>query len=133
MIPIYQILQITEEKGNDYIPEIYIIYSSTNKDKATDVYDECLRYEREYSVWLKNMQNAYTAWYTKEFGNNKQNESYAFAGYMRWFKKATENNDNQKHIDFVNDYEKTNPFVTTATKYSEYTTFMFIESELIDD
>ena len=133
MIPIYQVLQITEEEDNDYIPNIHIIYSSTNKDKAIDVYDECLRYKREYSAWIKDMQNAYLDWHTKEFGNNKQSESYVFIEYMRWFKKATEENDNQKHIDFVNDYEKTNPFVTTATKYSEYTTFMFIESELIDD
>ena len=133
MKELFQVLEIIEEANNDYIPKIYIIYSSLNREKAIGFFNECLRYESEYNEWIENMQNAYVNWHNKEFGEEEKNEPLSFPSYMRWFKKATEDNHNQRHIDFVNDYEKTNPFITTATKYSRDTSFMYIENELDED
>ena len=125
MNKIYTVLKIVQEERYFNEAEVSIELATLDEDKAISVYSEYLRYNREYSEWKNQRQKAYEVQQSKSntptllvsiydiFNPNHYNDYVNNGGVsMKGMNKK-----------FIKEYNKSNPFSTTAIDYGEYTRF----------
>lgn len=132
MNKIYTVLKIVQEERYLNEAEVSIELTTLDEDKAISVYSEYLRYNREYSEWKNQRQKAYEEQQSKSdtptllvsiydiFNPNHYNDYVNNGGVLM-------KGMNKK---FIKEWNKSNPFSTTAIDYGEYTRFELKESIL---
>ena len=132
MNKIYTVLKIVQDEQYYNEAEVSIELTTLDEDKAISVYSEYLRYNREYSEWKNQRQKAYEEQQSKPdtptllvsiydiFNPNHYNDYVNNGGVLM-------KGMNKK---FIKEWNKSNPFSTTAIDYGEYTRFELKESIL---
>lgn len=131
MNKIYTVLKIVQEERYLNEAEVSIELTTLDEDKAISVYSEYLRYNREYSEWKNQRQKAYEQQSKSDtptllvsiydiFNPNHYNDYVNNGGVLM-------KGMNKK---FIKEWNKSNPFRTTAIDYGEYTRFELKESIL---
>lgn len=132
MNKIYTVLKIVQEERYLNEIEISIELTTLDEDKAISIYSEYLRYNREYSEWKTQRQRAY---------EEQQNKSDTLTLLVSIYNIFNPNHYNDyvnsggvsikgMNKKFIKEWNKSNPFSTTAIYYGEHTRFELKESIL---
>ena len=132
MSKIYTVLKIIQDERYLNEVEVAIELTTLDEDKAISVYSEYLRYNREYSEWKNQRQKAY-----EEQQNNSDTPTLLEPVYNIFNPNHYNDYVNNRGVlmkgmnkKFIKEWNKSNPFSTTAIDYGEHTRFELKESML---